>query len=459
MSPCPPPVPVPRDQPLPATFYQEWGLQLDGVAKNSIPFPLRFLGPLDLAVLRRCLTELVRRHESLRTSFRWEGGAAYLVVAPADGLPVPVIDLAALPEKERTQRRDRLIADNAAHEFDLLRGPLFTARVLRLGEQDHALLLNFHHLISDGWSIRVFQSELACLYTAFLHGRPSPLLPLPIQATDFAWWQRRVYAGDALAVQLAWWRRTLEGHPPPPSLPNDLPRPQTVGTEAVHGSVRLPPGPVQSLRGLARDTHGSLPMVLLAGIDALLYAWSGEEDLIVSLIFAGRTRPELLDQIGLFMNTLALRADLSGDPSFRQFVERVSEATLEAYLHQDVPFARLLAELFPGRKLLRTLLSGVCFNMLAFAEDADGPAGGSSLPEGLTLEGFPVDENAGTKHDLVFTCGEREGAVLFDLMGAADLFSQERIDKMARDFEILLACVAADPGIPLSRLRDRISPR
>jgi hypothetical protein len=451
------PSPVPRDQPLPATFTQEWALQLDGVTKNSIPVALRFTGPLDPGALFRSLTEIVRRHESLRTSFRWEAGEAHLAVAPPAELPVPVVDLAALPEARRTELRDRLIAEHAGHEFDMARGPLFIAQLLRLDDRDHALLLNVHHLIADGWSVQVLQSELMLLYAASVQGRPSPLPPLPIQLADFAWWQRRVFAIEALDGEVEWWRRTLAHTPPPPALPNDLPRPEAVGTRAVHGSVRLGPGPAQSLRTFARETGCSLPMVLLAAIDAQLHAWSGQEDLIVSLLFAGRTRPELWDQIGLFMNTLALRVDLSGNPPFRQLAEQVSDATLEAYLHQDVPFPRVLAELFPGRKLTRTLLSGVCFNMLSFSEAADAPAGGDALPEGLTLQTFPAAEESGTKHDLVFTCGEREGAVLFDLMGAADLFTPGRIERMARDFETLLARVAADPDIPLSRLRAEIS--
>lgn len=459
MSRCPSPVPVSRDQPLPATLMQEWALQLDGVGRNSIPVAFRFTGPLDLTVLRSSLTEIFRRHESLRSSFRWESGEAHLVIAPPDELPVPVVDLAALPEERRTELRDRLIGEHAGHEFDMARGPLFIAQVLRLGDQEHALLLNAHHLVSDGWSMYVLQSELVALYAAFARGRPSPLPPLPIQFTDFAWWQRRVFAGEPLAAELGWWRKTLEQQPPPPVLPADLPRPEVVGTRPVHAAVRLGPEPAQSLRAFARAAQCSLPMVLLAAVDALLHAWSGQEDLIVSLIFAGRTRPEVWDQIGLFMNTLALRVDLSGNPSFRKLAERVSEATLEAYLHQDVPFPRVLQELFPERKLTRTLLSGVCFNMMSFAETVDAPAdgGGEALPDGLTLQQFPGGEGA-AKHDLIFTCGEREGAVLFDLMGSADLFTPGRIEIMARDFEALLNRVAADPDVPLARLRELVNP-
>jgi hypothetical protein len=451
----PSPIPVPRDQPLPATLAQEWALQLAGVEKNSIPVPLRLTGPLDLTVLRRTLTEIVRRHESLRMSFYWENGEARLAIAPPAEVPLPIVDLAALPEERRTELLDQRIVEHRGHQFDMTRGPLFIAQILRLADRDHALLLNVHHLVSDGWSIQVLQSELTLLYAAFAKGEPSPLRPLPIQFTDYAWWQRRIFGGEPLAAELAWWRKTLERRPPPPSLPADLPRPEVVGTRALHASVRLAPEPAQSLRALAREMYCSLPMVLLAAVAALLHAYSGEEDLIFSLIFAGRTRPELYEQIGLLMNTLALRVDLKGNPTFRTLAERASEATLDAYFHQEVPFARVLQELFPGRPLTRTLLSGVCFNMMTFTDNADAPAGSETLPDGLTLTPLPGEEGI-TKHDLVFTGGERDGAVLFDLMGAADLFTPERLSTIARDFEALLALIASDPHIRLSRLREMV---
>lgn len=451
-------VPVPRDRPLPATFYQEWALQLEGVERNSIPSALHIQGRVHLGALQRSLTEIVRRHESLRTSFRREGGEASLVIAPPAEVPLPVLDLAELPEKERAELLRRLIAQHGSHAFDMERGPLFVAKAVRLGGQEHVLLMSVHHLVSDGWSIQVLQRELITLYTAFSQGRPSPLPPLPIQLADFAHWQRRVFAGEALTAQLAWWGRTLSSLPPPPGLPNDLPRPDVLGPHAVEAGGSLAPEPAQALRALAQASQGSLPMLLLAAVDTLLHLYSGQDDLIVSLIYAARNRPELSGQIGLFMNTVPVRADLSGNPSFRQVMQRVRDAVIEAYDHQDVPFPRLLGELFPGRKLTRTLLSGVCFNMLSFAETAVArPQGGAALPGGLTLRPLGVEE-AVAKHDLAITCQEREGAVLFSLLGAADLFTPGRIEQMAHDFEVLLGRVAADPDLPLDRLRSIVSP-
>jgi non-ribosomal peptide synthetase component F len=282
---------------------------------------------------------------------------------------------------------------------------------------------------------------------------------LPIQLADFAHWQRRVFAGEALAAQLAWWRETLAELPPRPGLPIDLPRPEEPGSRAVNVSVKLAPRPAHVLRTLAQTAHCSLPMVLLAVVDALLHVYNGQEDLIVSLIFAARNRPELSGQIGLFMNTVPLRVDLAGNPTFRQLTERVRDATIEAYSHQDVPFPRLLQELFPGRKLTRTLLTGVCFNMLSFAEGAGAPgggAGGPSLPGDITVQQIESEEG-GTKHDLVFTSAESGGTVNFDLTGAADLFTPGQMRTIARDFEALLAEIANDPDVPLARLREKLT--
>lgn len=355
------------------------------------------------------------------------------------------------------------IPSNANHEFDMHRGPLFIARIVRLGARQHALLMNTHHLISDGWSLQVFQRELFMLYMGFTQGRSIPLPALPVQPADFAHWQRRIYAGEALAAQLAWWRKALASLPPPPTLPIDLPRPEVVGLRAVVVDIELPPEPTRALREFAQASRCSLSMVLLTAVDALLYSYSGEEDLVVTSIFAARNRRELAGLIGLFMNTVPVRANLAGNPTFRGLTGRVRDAMVDSYDHQDVPFPRLLAELFPGRKLTRTILSGVCFNMMTFSKPPAAPVAAPRPGEGLTLRSLLGGEEI-TKLDLVFTGQETETTVGFTLQGAADLFLLEGLQAVARRFEALLARVAADPDIPLDRLRaeleagTRISP-
>lgn len=444
-------VPVPRDQPLPATFYQEWGLRLEGIEANSLPSALSIEGPIDLAALRRALTGIAARHESLRTSFRWENGEARLVIAPPAEVPLPGIDLTDLPEDRRTAELQRLIDEEGNHVFDLARGPLFTAKLARLGGRQHALLLNVHHVISDGWSVQILQRELFLLYKGL------PLPPLPIQAADFAHWQRRVFAGAALAGQLAWWRRNLAGLPPPPALPNDRPRPAAIGMRAVRSDAVLQAEPARALRAFAHASNCSLSMVLLAAIDALLHSFSGEEDLIVSTIFAARNRPELAGLIGLFMNTVPVRVRLSGNPSFRSLVERVRDAMVESYAHQDVPFPRVLSELFPGHTVTRTMLTGVVFNLLSFSKVGGAPLAGLAGRDGdLVLRLLSGGEEI-TKNDLVFTCQETDDAVWIFVQGAADLFSPARIAEVARRYVAVLVLAAADPDIRLDQFRlDRL---
>ena len=449
-------VSVPRDQSLPATFYQEWALHLDQVETNSLPTALSIEGPIDFTALRRTLAEISRRQESLRTSFGWEGGEARLVIARPAEVPLPVTDISALPEERRPAVLDSLIAGNADHVFDMARGPLFIASMVRLGPRRHALLICIHHLISDGWSIQVFQRELFMLYAAYAQKRQSPLPELTIQAADFAHWQRRIFAGEALAAQLAWWKKALSNLPGPPSLPIDRPRPEVVGTRSVLFSIELPAEPTQALRAFSQASRCSLSMVLLAAVDALLYTYSGEEDLIVSSIFAARNRRELAGLIGLFMNTVPVRVGLAGNPTFRGLTGRVRDAMVDSYDHQDVPFPRLLAELFPGRKTTRTILSGVCFNMLTFQKQQAPPAaqGGAGGPTGgLTLRPLTGGEDV-TKHDLVVTGQEAESTVVFSLQGAADLFTPERLLELTKRFERVLNLVAADPDLPLDRLRE-----
>jgi non-ribosomal peptide synthetase component F len=459
--------PVPRDGPLPASFYQEWGLDLPGIETNNLPAAFRLKGPVDLAAFRRALAEVVRRHESLRTSFRRAGGdggdhgEARLAIAPPGEVPLPLVDLTALPEtaalpgEARAATLRRLIAEHAGHAFDVWRGPLFVAQAVRLGPREHAFLVNVHHLVADGWSIQVLQRELILIYDAFAQGRPSPLPPLPIQFADYAWWQRRVFAGEGLAAQLAWWRRALAGLPPPPALPADLPRPEVVGHRSVDLALDLSPAATQSLLGLARAAQCSPPMVLFAAVAALLHAYSGEEDLVASLISAGRSRPELEGQIGLYMNTLPLRVDLAGDPPFRRLAERVRDAMIGAYTHQDVPFPRLLAELFPDRPVTRTLLSGLCFNMLGYGEAKGAPSLDAAVGGGLELAGIP--EEAGVaKQDLAFTCTGRGSSVHVALKAAVDLFTPGRLAELARGFEAVLACAASAPEVTLGQLRQAV---
>jgi hypothetical protein len=448
-------VPVPRDRPLPATYFQEWALQLEGAATNSIPCALSIVGRIDLEALRKSLLEIVHRHEALRTSFGWEDGEARLIIAPPGGMPLPMIDLAALAEPRRTEALNRLTAEYEDQSFDLARGPLFVAQVIRLGERQHILLMALHHLIADGWSLQVLQRDLFLVYKAFAEKRPSPLPPLPFQPADFSWWQRRVYVGESLDTHLAWWRQVLGNVPPPPVLPVDRPRPEIPSHRVLHATSELAPGPTQVLRAFALASKCSLPMVLFAALNALLHTYSGQEDLVISTVSAARNRRELSGLIGLFMNMVPVRTDLSSNPSFRDLVGRVRGMMVEAYARQEAPIPRVLAELFPGRTLTRTTLSGVCFNMLSFSA-AQQPAGAARLGDNLSASSLPVGKES-AKYDLVAFGRETEAELFLGLSGAADLFQQETLATMVERFKNVLIEGSKDPDIPMDRLKLKVA--
>jgi amino acid adenylation domain-containing protein len=438
----PPILPVPRDgRPLPLSFAQErlWFLdRLDpGTPTLNLPGSIRLHGvSLSPAALARAVAEAVRRHEALRTTFGMEEGRPFQHVAPEVPVLLPVADLRDLPSEARRREAARLEAEEALLPFDLERGPLFRARLLRLEEDDWAFLLTLHHVISDGWSKRLLERELGLLYGAFAAGKPSPLPPLPVQYADYAVWQRSRLPGDLLDVQLAYWRRQLEGAPIL-DLPTDRPRPavQTYrGASVLH---TLGPELSGALAALARKEGATLFMVLLAGFSALLSRLSGQEDVVVGSPIAGRIRAEIEGVVGCFLNNLALRTGLAGAPTFRELLRRARTTALEAYAHQDVPFERLLEELRPERDLSRTPVFQVLLNMLNL------PAGEGGLSGGAQDEGGTPETPA--KFDLTIYAAEAAGKLHLHLVYNADLFDRERIAEMAAQLELLLAQGAADP--------------
>jgi amino acid adenylation domain-containing protein len=447
----PPIVPVPRTAPLPVSFGQEWGWSLHGgpvSTKFNLPFAVRLRGRLATAALQRAVSAVWSRHEALRTRFLLHGGTLLQEALPAGEMPLPVVDLAALPAAAREEETRRVAAADAIHHaFDLTRGPLATAHLLRLAAADHALLWNMHHIVSDGWSLELVQGELAALYGAFVAGRPSPLPALPVQYADFAVWQRRTVSGETAAAHLAWWRQRLAGRPPILELPADRPRPAAPGPAAVSATLVLAAARGE-LRALARGAGATVPMVLLAAVYALLHRYGGRADVTVDSAFAGRDRPELSGVVGYFLNVLPVRAEFSAAAGFRDLLARVRDAVLAAYGHQEVHFSRLLQELFPGQAPSRTLLSRVSFNMMSFPTGLPrGGAGGSELRiENFTL----VEEQA--KYDLMFICREEEDLLFCHLVGAAELFDRASVAAVRDDYEAILLQAIAAPDLPLARL-------
>ncbi|HST63392.1 MAG TPA: condensation domain-containing protein, partial [Longimicrobium sp.] len=361
----PPVVPVERTGVLPLSFAQERLWFIDrlepGSTAYNMAWPLRLRGPTDVGALERAVGEIVRRHEALRTTFGEVDGSPVQVIAPFDGFALPVEDLSALGDADREAAVRQRAAEEAGWVYDLAAGPLFRASLLRLDAEDHALLLGMHHVISDGWSMRVLLRELTVLYAAYREGRESPLPALPVQYADYAAWQREHLQGEMLDRQLSYWRDRLADAPALLELPTDHPRPAVQTFRGASERIELSGALLERLRGLGRSEGATLFMVVLAAFQALLSRYSGSEDVVVGSPIAGRTRKEVEELIGFFVNALVLRVDLGGDPSFRETLRRVREATLGAYEHQELPFEKLVAELQPERSLSHSPLFQVSF--------------------------------------------------------------------------------------------------
>ncbi|HEY2737869.1 MAG TPA: condensation domain-containing protein, partial [Thermoanaerobaculia bacterium] len=447
MPPAPALRPVPREGDLPLSFAQQrlWFIaQLEpGSPLYNMPAALRVEGPLRVEVLRLTLGEIVRRHEALRTVFGIREGAPVQVVQPAAPFELPVVDLSGLPESRHETAASALAGEEAGRPFDLgdpKGDPLLRGLLLRLAQDDYVLALTMHHIASDGWSTGILVREVAALYTVFAAGRPSPLPELPVQYADFALWQRSWLQGEVLESEIAYWKQHLAGLPPLLELSTDRPRPAVRSYRGATRPVRLPAGLTGRMEALARREGATLFMVLLAGFQALLARISGQEDLAVGSPIAGRNRVEIEGLIGLFVNTLVLRGDVSGDrageTSFRQLLGRTRETALAAYLHQEMPFEKLVEELAPERSLAHTPLFQV---MLALQ---NAPAGNLEIP-GLRLRPISGAGATGTaaKFDLSLSL-EETGGELSGLSGtveyATDLFDGPTLDRLTGHFARLL---------------------
>ncbi len=432
-----------EDGPLPLSSSQErlWFLERfePGNASLHIPGSVRLRGTLDPGALVAGLDLVVARHESLRTTFGELDGRPVQRVAPRLTLTLPIVDLSGLPAAAREATSDRWLESAAERPFDLARGPLLRALLLRLAPDDHLLSLVVHHVVADGWSMDVLVRELAAGYRAARLGEVTDLPELPIQYPDYAVWQRQGLASGALDGQLDYWRGRLGGAPPL-ELPTDRPRPavQTfTGGEIVR---TLPPALHDALRALGRRRGVTLFMTLLALLEVLLARLSGQDDLTVGTPIAGRRHEEVEGLIGLFLNSLALRTDLGDDPTFNELLDRVRTTALEAYAHQDVPFERILEEVLPERDLSRTPLFQVFFNMLNL------PAAPIELPE-VTLEPHRVPL-AHAKFDLTIYAREDDDGISLDLVYNADLFDRPRMEELLRQLEHLAWQVADPVGAP-----------
>ncbi|MFL5540922.1 MAG: condensation domain-containing protein, partial [Longimicrobiaceae bacterium] len=445
------PIPARGGNDLPLSFAQERLWFIDrlepGSTAYNVAMPLRLGGPLDVAALDRALEEMVRRHAVLRTRFAVVDGAPVQRIAPAeDGFVLPAETVAGLTEDQREAQLHALAADERRNPFDLEAGPLFRARLVRAGEDDHLLLMGMHHAVTDGWSTGIFLRELAALYAAFARGEPSPLAELPVRYADFAAWQREWLRGERLAAQVAWWREHLAGAPAVLTLPTDRPRPAAQSHRGDRIAFSLPAPLAEGLRAAALEQRATPFMALLAAFTLVLSRWSGQDDVVVGTPVAGRTRRETEGLIGLFVNTLPIRTGLEGDPSFRALLARVREATLGAYAHQDLPFERLVEELAPERSLSHAPVFQV---MLTLQNDPEGPGDGFA---GLDAR-FVGGGQETAKADLSLAVAETEdGGIAGTLEFATDLFDAATVHRLAEHLRILAAAALEAPDVPISTL-------
>jgi acyl carrier protein len=441
--------PVSRDRDLPLSFAQQrlWFASqlLSGHSLYSLPAALRLKGRLSSSALEQSLSEIVRRHEVLRTNFATIDGQPTQVIVSWQPWTLETTDLTSWPEAEREMKAQCLAEAEARKHFDLAHGPLMRASLLRLDEEDHVLLFTMHHIISDGWSMGVLIKEVAALYDAFSRNLPSPLAELPIQYADFAVWQREWLQGEVLEAQLSYWTERLGGHLPVLELPTDRPRPSAQSFRAARQSLKIEKGVAESLKALSRREGVTLFMTLLAAFQVLLYRYTGQEDIVIGTDIANRNRHEVEGLIGFFVNQLVLRTDLSGDPGFRELLTRVREVALGAYVNQDLPFEKLVQVLQPERELNRSPLFQTKFIL------QNAPEKALELP-GLTLDSLELDFGT-TPFDLVFAMRD-EGEDLSGIMTySADLFDSETIAQMIQHFQKLLESIALQPDMRLSSLR------
>ncbi len=450
-------VPVSREGIIPLSFAQQRLWFMDKLVPNNpfynVPAAVRMTGAIDLAALQQSFDEIVRRHEALRTTFAAVNGQPVQKIAAAVNVAIALWDLQNLPSAKREIEVERLITEEAQRPFNLSVCPLVRVNLLQLDEAEYLLILNMHHIVSDGWSIGVLIQELGALYPAFASKKPSPLPALSIQYADFSRWQRDRLQGDVLETQLTYWRRQLEGISML-NLQTDRPRPAVQSYRGKRLFLQLPKQLSEALEAFSQREGVTLFMTLLAAFQTLLFRYSQQSDIAVGTPIANRNRSEIESLIGFFVNSLVLRTDLSGNPTFRELLNRVKEVALGAYAHQDVPFEKLVEELHPDRALNQNPLFQVVFAL------QNAPADKLELPE-LTLR--PQQLDAGTaRFDLEFHLWERSpdnklwvdcadgisGFVIY----SADLFDEATIVRMLGHFETLLSSIVANPDGQIANL-------
>lgn len=433
---------------FPLSFGQQrlWfvqGLSPDSYVYN-VPQALRLKGELNVSALESAISHIVRRHEILRTTFVVRDAQPVQVIAQPEPLQLTLDDLSGLETEAREAEALRLATAEARHIFDLEKGPLFRTRLLRLADDEFVLLVCMHHIISDGWSLGVFYRELEALYAAFSRNQPSPLPDLPLQYADFACWQRKYLQGEVLEKQLDYWRGQLSQSLSPLELPTDRPRPSVQTFVGATESRILPKYVTPALEDISRQVGATMFMTLMAVFQTQLHLYTRRRDIVLGTATAGRTRVEIEGLIGFFTNTLVMRTDFAGDPSFQEIMARVRETSLDAYAHQDLPFEKLVEVLEPKHDLSYSPLFQVGF---LFEEASSQPF---KLP-GVRVGAFEIDGGA-AKWDLALALADNRQGLSAFMEYNTDLFDAATIQRTLGHFERLVEQIVANPHVRLSEL-------
>ena len=441
-------IPVSRTENLPLSFAQQrlWFLaQLEPESPFYNEFTaFKLSGQLNISIFKQSLAAIIRRHEPLRTTFSTNSaGKPVQIIQPIAEIPLPIIDLEPLNLTSQQQEIEKLASIEAQKVFNLEQDLLLRVTLLKLNSSEHIVLFTTHHIVTDGWSTEILIKEIATLYQAFLTGKPSPLPELSIQYADFALWQREWLQGETLSTQLNYWQQQLQNLPRI-DLPTDYPRPAKTAYQGAASTFELSPALTVAIKTLAQQEGVTLFMLLLAAFQVLLSRYTDREDIAVGTPIANRNRGEIEGLIGFFANTLVLRTNLEGNPSFRELLQRVRELTLAAYTHQDLPFEKLVEELKVERHLNHNPLFDVMFTL----ETNSGEE--LKLP-GLTLS-YLEAENETAIFDLILSIGETETGLTGAIRYSTELFKQSTIERMIGHLETLLAAITANPQTPLSDL-------
>ena len=433
---------------LPLSFAQERLWFIDQLTPESplynIYIGARTKGALNIATLRQCFAEIVRRHEVLRATFTNVAGHPVQVITHRASPSFAYIDLSDLSASDFEAQAQQLALKEARRPFDLTRGPLLRVTLLGHSAHEHILLLTMHHIISDAWSMGILAEEVSRLYQSYSTGTPSALPELPLQYSDYAAWQRSTLQGEVLDSEIEYWQRRLSGAPPVIALPTDRPRPAVQRFRGVSKSFLVPAALADQLKQLSRQYKVTLFTTVTAALQTLLHLYSNQEDVSIGAPVSNRSRSELEGMIGFFVNTLVLRTDLSGDPSFAELLARVRETVVGAQAHQELPFEKLVEVLQPERDLSHTPLFQVAFSLDNTPETAE------TVPA-LTFVPFEIDTK-NSRFDLQVTLSETSRGLAGSLEYNSDLFDGPTIDRMIDHFQTLLAGVVANPNQRISEL-------